>query len=527
VIFLISFFLLSVNNKIARSDVEGLSRGTSPLCATPPDTINVQLKGDWINTEWPPNTNQFQMNVPFEDYVWGVIMGELDAAVPEGPYAHQPWSDQVLQAKSVVARTWGSYWCTKHLLQNGAWGVDDTPNDQVYRPYRFGGTTKLHFIDVSKSMQGIYIAYQGLLSQSPYKGYLIDAQYRRDPGNPTCSWLSGDLRSGCRDGQGNPVSGYDYLRSVNNPTTILNSGNDGPGWAQTPSQGWAKANTQTASWYQTLVYYYTGVSMMNKEPTFSAKYWNNKDCSGTQAITPLTTSSINYDWGTGSPASGVSADNFCVEWSNGGVNFPFTDWYTFFVLADDGIQLYYDNQLISNYWQDQAPTWHSVSLPVTAGNHNIRLRYYDHTGGAVARMSWTRGRGMLGVYYGGVIPKTGAITIPQIILRPEASIQFDWNQSSPLDSRESASYPSIPVDNFSARWEGDVYVPGCNYVTFTTLSDDGIYLYRKSDGYPIIDIWGTHPPTAKQNTMWLCGTTQLRARYREDSGGAVINIAWQ
>jgi len=280
------------------------SNGTYPQCVTPPDTINV-----WIvvfKNEWPVGTN-FQMGVVFEDYVYGVVMGELGPVVPQGPYSGQAWSDQVLQAQSVAARTWGSYYCAK-WYSNGGYGVKNGDTDQVYRPNRtdFGAATKQHYIDVSYAMRDIHVSYDGLLVQSPYDGKLLDAQYRRDVGNPSMSWTG---------------SGYDYLRSVNNPYTIGYA--DGLGWAQTPSQRWVRENDQRASWYQTLVHYYTGVSMMNRQSGFNAQYWNNTTCTGTSVGGAHLLGEINFDWGAGSPDPRVSTDNFCVEFSNANVNFPY------------------------------------------------------------------------------------------------------------------------------------------------------------------------------------------------------------
>lgn len=506
----------------ARMTIAQTSSGTTPQCSTPPNTINVWI----VNylSEWPPNSSEYQ-TVSFENYVYGVIMGELGSTIPNGPHAGNAWSDEVLKAQSVAARTWGSYWCQKWTFPNGWKGVKDGATDQVYRPYLFGNPTKQRYIDVSYAMRDIYISYDGLLLQSPYDGKLLDAQYRRDPGNPSCTWLNGDQRAGCLV-NGQRVFGYDYLRSVNNPYTI--NFVDGPGWAQTPSEGWMRANDQRASWYQVLVHYYTGVQMMNKEPSFTAKYWNNTSCTGTPTQTS-STNSINYDWGTGSPISGVNPDNFCVEWQ-GTANFPYNDWYTFFVTSDDGFRLYWDGTLILDKWIDQAPIQYSVSLPVTAGNHTVLLRYYERTGGAVARLSWIRGRGMTGTYYDAIIPKTDPPTQPVFIERPDPVIQFDWVTYSPLDTREGSR---IFEDTFSAMWKGHLYIPACRWVNFQSRSDDGVFLKINHAPYggadeTLIDRWNDHAPTSDSYNRWLCpGTYPLEARYYENGGGAVINISWQ
>jgi hypothetical protein len=130
---------------------------------------------------------------------------------------------------------------------------------------------------------------------------------------------------------------------------------------------------------------------------------------------------------------------------------------------------------------------------------------------------------MIGSYYDVTIPKTDPISAPAFILRPDALIQFDWGfYSSPLDTPEGSR---IAEDTFAARWQGEIHIPSCRYVTFNTRSDDGIYV--KFNNAALIDNWNDHAPTDNTAQQWLCqGTYPLRARYYENGGGAVINATW-
>jgi N-acetylmuramoyl-L-alanine amidase len=42
-------------------------------------------------------------------------------------------------------------------------------------------------------------------------------------------------------------------------------------------------------------------------------------------------------------------------------------------------------------WIDQAPTEYSATPALDAGNHQVRLEYYENAGGAAARLIWIRG----------------------------------------------------------------------------------------------------------------------------------------
>jgi regulation of enolase protein 1 (concanavalin A-like superfamily) len=99
-------------------------------------------------------------------------------------------------------------------------------------------------------------------------------------------------------------------------------------------------------------------------------------------------SSVNFDWGTGSPAPEIGPETFSVRWT-GTVTPRYSQSYTFSVTADDGVRLWVNNQLVINQWIDQAPTTHSGTITLVAGQaYPIRMDYYENGGGAVAQLRW-------------------------------------------------------------------------------------------------------------------------------------------
>jgi N-acetylmuramoyl-L-alanine amidase len=126
---------------------------------------------------------------------------------------------------------------------------------------------------------------------------------------------------------------------------------------------------------------------------FCGEFYNNRTLSGSPSVKQNTTS-INYDWGTGSPVSGIGVDNFSVRWQG---TYAFDNaTYSFTTTTDDGMNLYVDNVKKSptspaqDPWRDQAPTTYSYDLPMTTGNHTIKVEYYENGGGAVARVAWQK-----------------------------------------------------------------------------------------------------------------------------------------
>ena len=84
------------------------------------------------------------------------------------------------------------------------------------------------------------------------------------------------------------------------------------------------------------------------------------------------------------PAAGVTADAFSVRWTG---QFPFVAGpYTVAASADDGIKLWLDNVVAVDRWTNTTAS--SVTRTMTAGNHDVKVEYYENAGGASARFRW-------------------------------------------------------------------------------------------------------------------------------------------
>ena len=96
---------------------------------------------------------------------------------------------------------------------------------------------------------------------------------------------------------------------------------------------------------------------------------------------------INWDWGSGSPSSGcgINPDNFSVRWKRV-VTFPAGYYTRFKFTGDDGIRLYIDGILKSNFWNVTAGE-RATDIELPAGTHEVRLEYQEFGGLAVARLS--------------------------------------------------------------------------------------------------------------------------------------------
>ncbi len=117
------------------------------------------------------------------------------------------------------------------------------------------------------------------------------------------------------------------------------------------------------------------------------EYYDNMDFTGTRIL--RTDASLNFDWATGSPISGMGADTFSIRWT-GQIQPLYSNTYTFYTTSDDGVRLWINNQLIINSWIDQAPTVNQGTIALSANQkYDIRLEYYENGGGAAIKLEWS------------------------------------------------------------------------------------------------------------------------------------------
>jgi PKD repeat protein len=114
------------------------------------------------------------------------------------------------------------------------------------------------------------------------------------------------------------------------------------------------------------------------------EYYNNIDLAGAPVVV-RNDAGINFNWGTGSPAPNLPADNFSIRWTRT-VNFSDSGWYQFHAIVDDGVRLFVDNAPVIDDWQDGSPHEVIGNQWLPAGDHNLRVEYYEHTGGALIQV---------------------------------------------------------------------------------------------------------------------------------------------
>jgi glucose/arabinose dehydrogenase len=251
--------------------------------------------------------------------------------------------------------------------------------------------------------------------------------------------------------------------------------------------------------------------------TYQAEYFANPDVSGTPVLT-RDDSTIDFNWGAGSPGDGVPANNFSARWTRALVVAD-DSTYTFSVTADDGERLYIDGVKVLDKWFPQGGAVTStVTRHLAPGTHQIVLEYFEMGGGAVAKFSYEASLEPppeppppFAAEYFDNIDLTGTPALARV----DDGIDFDWGGGSPD--------PAVPPNNFSARWTRTLSYDAGTY-RFSVTGDDGIRVLV--DGVVVVDGWHYQPPTTYSADVALtAGPHTVTVEYFEFGGGAVARYS--
>jgi PKD repeat protein len=96
---------------------------------------------------------------------------------------------------------------------------------------------------------------------------------------------------------------------------------------------------------------------------------------------------VNFNWGSGSPAPGVPADNFSVRWSR---QAPFEEGnYRFTVNVQGGVRLYLDGRPLIDDWQSGGlRVLEADSGVLSRGDHSLVVEYVKLGGNGQIAVSW-------------------------------------------------------------------------------------------------------------------------------------------
>jgi hypothetical protein len=114
-------------------------------------------------------------------------------------------------------------------------------------------------------------------------------------------------------------------------------------------------------------------------PDWKGEYFDNRKLEGSPVLV-RNDRDVDFNWGPGSPAASLPADNFSCRWTRTLKLKKAT--YRFYARVDDGIRLWVDDKLLIDQWHDAAGKLYTVDVSLKEGEHAVKVEYYEHGGGA-------------------------------------------------------------------------------------------------------------------------------------------------
>ncbi len=268
-------------------------------------------------------------------------------------------------------------------------------------------------------------------------------------------------------------------------------------------------------------------------PNWKGEYFNNPNLEGAPSVT-RNDQAISFNWGVGWPNPKISADRFSVRWTRT-LNLS-TGTYRFSVNVDDGARLWVDNILVLDQWHAASGQTYVVDVPLGAGNHFIRMEYYEDTGIAFAYLTYqlvsgttpppatpipgvpptppstgTAGSGWTCTYFKNQFLEdpAGSMIVP--------AIGFNWGGKSP--------YPGVPETLWSMRCTSVQYFPSSGLYQFNAKVDDGVRLFV--DGNVVISSWTNHAGSTEVGTANLnAGPHNMTVEYYQFGHDSLLYLWW-
>jgi PA14 domain len=268
---------------------------------------------------------------------------------------------------------------------------------------------------------------------------------------------------------------------------------------------------------------------------------------------------LNFNWGSGSAASGaVGNDHFGGFWK-GKIQAISTGFTKFFSTTDDGVTVKVGGQSVINKWYDQGATEHQGEMYMQAGQfYDLEVAYYENVGQATMKLAWEAPGNAKQIitaqnlfYDVGVAAAAGVrpnsnISAPALpstlivfkdgeqrfgigasVINPNGSsvssgtvktIDFNFGSGAPTSAATS--------DRFSIRAGGRLAVQQTGWYNFFTTADDAVRL--TIDGQTLASNTQAKSVTTYQNGIWLeAGRSHdFSASYQDLGGAASFKIEW-
>jgi len=137
------------------------------------------------------------------------------------------------------------------------------------------------------------------------------------------------------------------------------------------------------------------ITLANTYPQsgLQAQYYDDTSLSNVKALEARVEPEINASFGENEIPlqTGLThANDYSIRW-RGFVQPAYSENYTFYVLADDGVRLWVNNVLLIDNWQNQTSAVESSGTIKLEANklYQVKMEFYHHTGESTTVFSWS------------------------------------------------------------------------------------------------------------------------------------------
>ena len=190
-------------------------------------------------------------------------------------------------------------------------------------------------------------------------------------------------------------------------------------------------------------------------PGLRAEYFDSADLNNAYLKTVRTDNTVNVNWNNKVPADTAltAADTYSARWS-GFVTPRHSETYTFHTLADDGVRLWVNDQIVIDQWTKSDREQSGIIALAAGQRYALKLEYFQNTAIGRAHLSWSSSRQTKQI-----IPQNALCWAPWLYpVLTEG--KFDLFDGQPIDgsvrnglygvTRDSAT--DTPGDDSSNRW---------------------------------------------------------------------------
>ncbi|MCT2535119.1 PA14 domain-containing protein [Aquibacillus koreensis] len=261
-----------------------------------------------------------------------------------------------------------------------------------------------------------------------------------------------------------------------------------------------------------------------------AYYYNNTTTRGYPVDAKvLKGKNLLEDNKTDAPTNKVQQDDFSAVYTSA-QRMPAGD-YVIRALADDGIKVYIDGELVIDRWDNSQYQENAMKVTVQdrknvpaseSDLHWVEVHYYDATGSSKVSLDIQSFQESINQaeWFAEVYPNVNLEGNPVIIggvnsINAIEDVNFDWKDQSPS--------PFIPSDHFSMRLSKTMVANVAGAHTFKLWADDGVRLFV--DGQKVLDSWEPSDPDYREVTVNLTkGKHTLQLEYSEVTGNAHVKM---